>query len=73
MITELQLRNLLGLESKEMSDKDINSIREILITMAKIEYENYVQNKPKDNAVLLKMSPDISLKNESFEILKLAA
>ena len=73
MITELQLRNLLGLESKEMSDKDINSIREILITMAKIEYENYVQNKSKDNAVLLKMSPDISLKNESFEILKLAA
>lgn len=73
MITELQLRNLLGIESKGMSDKEINSIREFLITMAKIEYNTYVQNKPKDNAVLLKMSPDISLKNESIEQLKLAA
>jgi hypothetical protein len=51
MITELHLRSLLGLKSKGMSYKD-----------DQIAYNNYVQNKPKNNAALFNMSPDISLK-----------
>jgi hypothetical protein len=63
MITNLQLRNLLGAEVKNCTDNELSQIRELLTSMASIEYEVYCQNRDKINAAKSDNRQDISLNN----------
>jgi len=63
MITNLQLRNLLGAEVKNCNDKELSQIRELLTSMASIEYEVYCQNRDKINAAISNNRQDISPNN----------
>lgn len=63
MITNLQLRNILGAEVKNCTDNEISQIKELLKTMATIEYELYCKNKDKINAATLNNRQDISPRN----------
>jgi hypothetical protein len=63
MITNLQLRNLLGAEAKNCTDNELSQIREILTSMASIECEVYCQNRDKINAATSDNRQDISPNN----------
>ena len=63
MISNQQLKNLLGAEIKNCSEDELSSIREILTALASIEYEIYCQNKSKNNAASLRKQLDISHEN----------
>jgi len=65
MISNLQLKNLLGAETKNCTEDELSSIREILTSLASIEYKTYCNN----NAATFINQLDISQKNVS----KLAA
>jgi hypothetical protein len=63
MITNLQLRNILGTEVKNCTENELSQIRELLTSMASIEYEVYCQNKDKINAATSNNRQDISPRN----------
>jgi hypothetical protein len=63
MITNLQLRNLLGAEVKNCTDNELSQIRELLTSMASIEYEVYCQNRDNINAAKSDNRLDISPNN----------
>ena len=63
MITNLQLRNLLGAEVRNCTDNELSQIRELLTSMASIEYEVYCQNRDKINAATSNNRQDISPNN----------
>lgn len=63
MITNLQLRNLLGAEVKNCTDNELSQIRELFTSMASIEYEVYCQNRDKINAAKSDNRLDISPNN----------
>lgn len=69
MITNLQLRNLLGAEVKNCTDNELNQIRELLTSLATIEFEVYCQNRDKINAATSNNRQDISPNN----LIKIAA
>jgi hypothetical protein len=50
MITNLQIRNIIGSEIKNCTDSELNVIRELLTTLATIEYEGYCKKKVDINA-----------------------
>jgi len=60
MISNLQLKNLLGAETKNCTEDELNSIRELLTALASIEYETYCQNRDKINAATSDNRLDIS-------------
>ena len=60
MITNLQIRNIIGSEIKNCTDKELNLIRELLTTLATIEYEVYCQKKVVINAAETNKLRDIS-------------
>ncbi len=69
MISNQQLKNLMGVELKNCTEDELSSIREILTSLASIEYKTYCQNKDNNNAATFINQLDISQKNVS----KLAA
>lgn len=60
MITNLQIRNIIGSEIKNCTDKELNLIRELLTNLATIEYEVYCQKKVVINAAETNKLRDIS-------------
>lgn len=60
MISNLQLRALLGSVGNNCAENELNQIRELLITLASIEYQVYSYNKDKVNAAIIKEPHDIS-------------
>jgi hypothetical protein len=69
MISNLQLRNIIGSEVKNCTEKELNQIRELLTSLATIEYKTYCQNRDKINAAKSNNWLDISSQN----LTKLAA
>ncbi|MBM3417966.1 MAG: hypothetical protein FJY17_03465 [Bacteroidetes bacterium] len=63
MISNQQLKNLMGAELKNCTEDELSSIRELLTALASIEHEIYCQNKNKNNAVSSNKRLDISQEN----------
>jgi hypothetical protein len=61
MITNLQLRNLLGAEAKNCTDNELSQIRKILTSLASIECEVYCQNCDEFLSGSLKVTDRIKL------------
>lgn len=60
MISNQQLKNLMGAELKNCTEDELSSIRELLTVLASIEYDNYCQNRDKINAATSNNRLDIS-------------
>ena len=69
MISNLQLRNIIGSEIKNCTENELNQIRDFLSSLASIEYDMYCQNRDKINAAKSNNWLDISSQN----LTKLAA
>lgn len=65
MISNQQLKNMMGAEIKNCTEDELSSIRELLTALASIEYEIYCQNKNMNNAASLRKRLDISHENLS--------
>ena len=63
MISNSQLRNIIGSEIKNCTEKELNQIRELLTSLATIEYKTYCQNRDKKNAAKSDNRLDISSQN----------
>lgn len=63
MISNQQLKNMMGAEIKNCTEDELSSIRELLTALASIEYEMYCQNKNMNNAASLRKRLDISHEN----------
>jgi hypothetical protein len=63
MISNQQLKNMMGAEIKNCTEDELSSIRELLTALASIEYEIYCQNKNKNNAASSNKRLDISQEN----------
>jgi hypothetical protein len=69
MISNLQLKNIIGSEIKNCTENELNQIRDFLSSLASIEYDMYCQKKDKINAAKSDNRLDIS----SHNLTKLAA
>ena len=63
MISNQQLKNLMGAELKNCTEDELSAMRELLTVLASIEYEIYCQNKNKNNAASSNKRLDISQEN----------
>ena len=63
MISNLQLRNIIGSEVKNCTENELNQIRDFLSSLASIEYDMYCQKKDKINAAKSDNRLDISSQN----------
>ena len=63
MISNLQLRNIIGSEVKKCTENELNQIRDFLSSLASIEYDMYCQNRDKKNAAKSDNRLDISSQN----------
>jgi len=60
MLSNSQIRNIIGAEIKNCTDDELSSIREFLTALASIEYETYCLNRDKINAANSIQRQDIS-------------
>lgn len=60
MLSNNQIRNILGSQVKNCTEKEINNIREFLTALASIEYDYYCDKRNKKDAAKSNNPLDIS-------------